>query len=367
MAYASPPYLSVVIPTYREADNIPVLIREIATVMDAAKLRWEAIIVDDDSDDDTRQICEELAAQSLPLRLIVRTDERDLSTAVLCGFDAARGDILSAMDADLSHPPASLPALCEAVTAGADFAVCSRFVDGGEIKSDWPLWRHLVSRASALIARPVARVSDPMSGFFAIRKDCYRQAESLNPIGYKIMLELLVKCPVKQAVEVPILFRNRERGKSKAGLKQGIRFLRHLRRLYHHRYPTTSETVHFLAVGGGGMVVDILFYLFFTRVTGIYHVTAKALSFVAAAIFNWILNRRYSFVRAERYNPLHQLVRFLSVASIGALINITTYWQLTTHWEWFNSHKLAAILVAVLLTSVWNFLASKILVFKTVF
>lgn len=359
--------LSIVVPTYKEADNIALLAREIDAALKPLDIAWELVVVDDDSGDGIDAACERLVAEGIPMRLIVRTDERDLSTAVLHGFDHAQGDILVAMDADLSHPPSALPEIYRQLTTGADFAIGSRFVAGGNIAKDWPLWRWMVSRATALLAAPITRISDPMSGYFAIRRDCYERAAPLCPIGYKIALELIAKCPINRVAEVPIFFNDRRFGKSKANLKQGLLFLRHLRRLYHHVYPNWSETTHFLSVGLTGLLIDIAFYLLLRDVFGIHHIAAKALSFSTAAVSNWMLNRRYSFVRAEKHNPFAQLPKFFAVSLIGAVINVTLYWQLTAHFAWFATHPIVALCIATVCTSAWNFIASKTLVFKTAF
>lgn len=362
--------VSVVVPTYCEADNIALLAPRVAAALEPLKplnIGWELVIVDDDSRDGTDVVCEKLVAEGLPVRLIVRTDERDLSTAVVHGFNQARGRILIAMDADLSHPPEALPDMRRRIDDGADFAIASRFTAGGAISDDWPWWRLLASRVAALPAAPITKVSDPMSGFFAVSRRCFEQAAPLRPIGYKIALELLAKCPVKDVAEVPIRFTDRQIGKSKVSLKQAFLYLRHLRLLYHHVYPNWSETLHFLSIGATGVVVDIAAYLLLVHSLDVHHVSAKALSFVAASVSNWALNRRYSFVRAEKPPLSQQLPKFLAVAAIGAMFNVALYWLLTTLSAWFSAHRLAALLVATVVTSAWNFLASKLLVFKTAF
>jgi dolichol-phosphate mannosyltransferase len=173
----------------------------------------------------------ELAGE-YPVRIIVRTGPRGLAPAVLEGFEHARGQVLVVMDADLQHPPEKVPELVECITTGrADFAVGSRFA-GGRVDQDWSLSRRLNSKVATLLARPLTRIRDPMSGFFALHCDSLRHAAKLDPVGYKIGLELLVKARCKRAVEIPITFATRHAGQSKLSLTEQLRYLRHLLRLY---------------------------------------------------------------------------------------------------------------------------------------
>lgn len=228
------PYLSIIIPTLREADNLRPLTEQVFGALSGVDYPAEMIIIDDDSRDGTDAIVADLAEQH-PVRLVVRVDEKDLSTAVLRGFDEAAGDVFLVMDADLSHPPASVPALVEPIRADrADFVIGSRRVEGGSIEN-WPWFRHLTSRVAAALARGVTEVRDPMAGFFCLKRDVWRQCGRLRPIGYKIALELLVRSGVRRVVEVPITFTDRAAGKSKMRLKTHWDYLRHLSRLYAYR------------------------------------------------------------------------------------------------------------------------------------
>jgi len=228
--------LSIVVPTYEEAENLPSLVGRIEAAVSAAGLAYEVIVVDDASPDDTEAVCARLA-ERFPLRLVVRTAERGLSTAVLAGFERARGERVVVMDADLSHPPEQIPALVAALDGpGVDFVVGSRYVAGGSTEEGWGLLRQLNSRVASALARPLTRIRDPMAGFFGIRRRRVLAArERLDPVGYKIGLELLVKCECRGVVEVPIRFARRHRGRSKLDLGEQLAYLRHLARLYRHR------------------------------------------------------------------------------------------------------------------------------------
>src|SRR5262249_11235801 len=155
----------------------------------------EIIIVDDNSNDGTDQAVATSRKQGHAVRLIVRTDQRGLSSAVLRGFAEARGNVLVCMDADLNHPPEVLPRMVESLANGrTEFVIGSRYIEGGTTDGGWSLFRKLNSRVATLMARPFCRISDPLAGYFALPRAVFQRAESLNPVGCKIGLELMVKC-----------------------------------------------------------------------------------------------------------------------------------------------------------------------------
>jgi len=227
---ASPrPRVSVIVPTYNERDNLEALASRVFAAISPSES--ELLLVDDDSPDGTAQRAAELA-QRWPVRCIVRKGERGLATAVIRGLAEARGERLVVMDADLSHPPEKIPELLAALEKpGVQLAVGSRFVKGGEVDLHWPLHRRLNSLAARLLARPLTPVRDMMSGFFAVRRRELR-LEGLEPVGYKIALELIVRHRWTRVVEVPITFSDRAAGRSKLNIGEQLRYLRHLARLY---------------------------------------------------------------------------------------------------------------------------------------
>lgn len=228
--------VSIVVPAFREGANIVPLTERVFAATFAAGFAAELIIVDDDSKDGTVEAVEELSSR-YPVRLVVRRGERGLSGAVLRGFEEASYDLFVVLDADLQHPPESIPAMASQLADKAcDFALATRYAGGGAIAGDWPLGRRLASKIATLAARPLARVSDPMSGFFALRRETWRRADGLDPVGYKIALELIVKCGCKCIREVPIEFAARVAGDSKASLTEGLRYGKHLWLLYWFRF-----------------------------------------------------------------------------------------------------------------------------------
>ncbi len=225
--------VSIIVPTYHEEANLRPLVGRVGAVMDSDGRACEILIVDDDSRDGTEEAVRQLA-ERYPVRLVTRTGPRDLSLAVLEGLQQSRGRLLLVMDADLSHPPEQIPRLLDALeTPPADFVIGSRYVRGGQTQEGWGAFRRLNSWAATLLCRPlVGRVTDPMAGFFALRRETFEQADPLDPIGYKIGLELICRCRCRHVREVPIAFANRARGESKLTLEQQARYLVHLSRLY---------------------------------------------------------------------------------------------------------------------------------------
>jgi len=234
------PEITVIVPTYLEAENLPVLVPRIVRALKSARREGEILVVDDDSPDNTEEVCADLATL-FPIRLLVRRGERGLAGAVLHAIERSEGEIVAVMDADLSHPPEKLGELLAALDEkGVDFALGSRYVEGGSTEAGWGLDRLINSRVATLLAGPLTRVSDPMTGFFALRRSTYQRASVLDPLGFKIALELMVKCRCRKVVEIPIHFGQRLRGESKLSFRERFDYLRHLARLY--RFKLMSKT-----------------------------------------------------------------------------------------------------------------------------
>lgn len=230
------PPVSIIAPAYREAPNLESLITRVFAATRAAGIEAELIIVDDDSQDGTEAVVERLCA-GFPVRLVVRRGERGLSSAVLRGFTEAKHDRFLVMDADLQHPPELIPQVLERLEADdGEIVIATRYRTGSGMDREWSWLRRLNSRVATWLARPLVAVSDPMSGFFALRREVWCRADRLNPVGYKIALELLVKGGCRRPAEVPFQFAARASGQSKLNLREQLRYLRHLGRLYRYRF-----------------------------------------------------------------------------------------------------------------------------------
>src|SRR5919201_2159330 len=216
----SAPVISVIVPTYNEADSLPLLVERLATAM--AGQTWELVVVDAGSPDGTAEVANRLSATQ-PVWVVRRAGKAGLASAVIAGFKESRGDVLVVMDADLSHPPEVVPTLVKAIDDGADLAVGSRYVAGGATM-DWPLRRRVVSRVACLMGNVLVPVRDATSGFFAVRRAAL-DGVRLNAIGFKIGLEVIARARANRIVEVAYTFRDRELGSSKFGRREVVQYL----------------------------------------------------------------------------------------------------------------------------------------------
>ena len=239
--------LSIVVPAYDEALNIRPLTERLFAATRAAKLEAELIVADDESSgsEATQEVVKALAAEGYSVRLHARrrTEGRGLSSAVLLGFQQARHEAVLCMDADLQHEPEAVPAVAAPILAGtADFSVGSRNVGGGGLGFEWSPIRRIISAGATSLAWPLSSSSDPMSGFFCLRKATLaRGADSgINAMGFKIGLELMVRCRCQTVVDVPITFQERIAGESKLSMKQNVLYVRQLASLYVFKFGLLS-------------------------------------------------------------------------------------------------------------------------------
>ncbi len=234
MADRDRPATTVILPTYEEAANLPDLVPRIVDALGTyGDTACEVLVVDDDSPDGTADVARELGRR-LPVRVQVRKGERGLAGAVIAGFHLARGAASVVMDADGSHPPSALPAMVRPVLDGrADVVVGSRHLPGGGSEG-WPLRRRVISRGAGLLARPLSPMTDPTTGFMAVRTEL-ACGLPLEPMGFKIVLETVVRGWPLRLDEVPIRFTDRRAGQSKLSGGVTLRYLQHLARLYRLR------------------------------------------------------------------------------------------------------------------------------------
>jgi dolichol-phosphate mannosyltransferase len=351
--------VTVVVPTYKEVENLPFLIDRVAKVRREHELDLDMIVVDDDSRDGSVEL---VAARPEPwVQLVTRTADRGLSPSVLDGMGRAQGDVLVCMDADLSHPPEAIPAMLHKLQEGADFVIGSRYVKGGSTSDDWGFLRWLNSRIATLLARPLTNARDPMAGFFAFRRSTFLAGRDFNPVGYKIGLEFIVKCECERVVEVPIHFEDRQLGKSKLTFRQQLLYIKHLRRLYNFKFGGWSQLAQFLTVGGLGTVVNLALLTLFLHVQ-VPPRPAVALAIVLSMFFNFVLNRRFSFGESRKESWIRQFLGFMSACSIGALINYAV--TVLLMGKAFALRPQFAALVGIATATAFNFVASRYLVFR---
>jgi glycosyltransferase involved in cell wall biosynthesis/SAM-dependent methyltransferase len=295
------PLLSIIIPTYKEAGNIKNLIEEILEYCDWDSL--EILVVDDNSQDGIDEQIRLLYEQGINIMLLQRLENRGLATAVKFGMDRASGKYLVCMDADLSHPPAVIPKMLRVLEEqrAVEVVVGSRYVEEGGFAGEWSQYRQWNSKISTMLANLVIYdlgVKDPMSGYFCIRKEVYQRAAYIKPIGYKILLELLVKCGCSKVVEVPITFRERAKGESKLNLPEQMNYLNHLSRLFDFSHPQWSAAIKYLIVNVLGVSLMLLLWLILPAAEEV--IAPVALSYLGVIATNIFFFGRYVHYNADQ-------------------------------------------------------------------
>lgn len=342
--------ITVVVPTFNEAENIGPLIERILS----ACPETEIVVVDDASADGTAERAREIG-RTRPVRVIQRVGERGLSTAVLRGLEEARTEVCVVMDADLSHPPEAIPALVRAVEEGADVAVGSRYVPGGAI-DEWPLFRRLASKAGTLLARPLTPVRDPMAGFFCLRRRLLEGID-LKPRGFKILLEILARTGTRRVVEVPIRFEDRAAGKSKFGPGERRDFLRQVWALYRDLNPWPYRLAKFLATGATGYGVHIAILCALVELAGLHPLAAAVFAFAGAMTSNYTLNRIWTF-RAGTTPVAPSYVIYAAGAVGGLLVQLGVMKALS------QFHYVLGASLGIVAGTVFTFLTSHLWAFR---
>ena len=354
-----PTAISIVVPTYKEVANIPELIERIRRLRNDFQLDAELLLMDDNSRDGS---AEAVAAAGMNwVQFVVRTKDRGLSAAVIDGIRIARHAVIVVMDADLSHPPESIPDLLFALDDGAQFVIGSRYAPGGTTDDKWGFFRWMNSRVATLLSRPLTKVSDPMAGFFAFRHELLKLDIALNPIGYKIGLELIVKLHATSVSEVPIHFADRTRGESKLTFAEQLKYLQHLRRLYIYKYAACSRLLQFLMAGASGIVVNLTLLTLLMRMS-VPELLAIASGIGISVLSNFALYRRFTFSYARHEALGRQLAGFIAVSSGGIVINYLTTVVVLNSWPSVPVQAAAAIGIVAGMSV--NFVANRYLVFK---
>lgn len=358
--------LSLILPTYRESRNIQTALREVFETLSAVEgLRFEIVVVDDNSPDGTAQLALDAAVAVPCVRVVQRTSESGLATAVIRGWQLARGQVLGVMDADLQHPPAVLAHLVEAMRGGADLAVASRHIEGGGV-SDWSIFRRMISRTAQLIGlillpEAAGRVSDPMSGYFLLRRKAIAGIP-LHPMGYKILIEVLARGQASHIAETGYVFRERQRDESKVSARIYVAYLRHLLRLRLSRI-RQSRFLRFCVVGLSGVIVDMtLLYLFSDPDALGWGLTrSKALAAEAAIVNNFFWNDRWTFADLVGENrsmeaKFHRFLKFNAICLLGLAFSIAV---LNVLFHWFGMSRYAANAMAICVSIFWNYGVNK--------
>jgi dolichol-phosphate mannosyltransferase len=354
-------YASIILPTYNEAGSLPRVIEALRAAL-AGREDWEVIVVDDNSPDGTWQIAQQLGKVDPRIRCYRRIDRRGLSSAIVDGLSLGTGERLLVMDADLQHDTSKVPELLAALD-GADVSVGSRFMRGGGT-GEWSKGRLFLSRLATLACRMVLglRTSDPMSGFFAVRRDAFLKiASRLNPRGYKLLMELLTLLRVKPVAEVPYVFAPRMVGESKLSGSVVWEFFLSLVELG-TRNLISARFLKYALVGLSGVAVQYAsFYLVWSTLLGEEPGTFAAIG--TAAISNYVANNSWTFSE-RRHSGVPELLRgfglFVVISACGAFINQSVTWYL----QHLGSLLPLAMVAGIAVSTTWNYFLNLDLTWK---
>ncbi|WP_433794624.1 glycosyltransferase [Actinoplanes sp. CA-252034] len=353
---------SVIVPTYNERDNIRALLERLAATLPHDDTE---IVFVDDSTDDTPAVIEQ-AARNFPMAITIHHREKGeggLGGAVVEGMRLARGEWIVVMDADLQHPPEIVPDLIAAgLRDGADLVVGSRYAHGGDTGGLAGGYRRMVSRGSTLLVKTLFRnsllsVSDPMSGLFAIRASSLDAGE-LRPLGYKILLELIVRNRPGRIVEVPYGFQARHAGESKSTAAEGIRFLKHLASL--RIGPGRLRMLAFALIGISGLLPNQAVLWALLHLTEVHYTAAAVMANVVAVIWNFVLTDALLYRKHRNRGPLSRFSRFFLMGNADLVLRIPL---LTVLVSVLNLGVLVGNLLTLVASFVLRFLISDRLIY----
>jgi dolichol-phosphate mannosyltransferase len=363
--------LTVIIPTFNEEANIRNIVMAVDAVFHENSLHGQILVVDDNSSDATISIVQELKRQKENVEILVREKDHGLSQSVADGFSHAASEVFIVIDADFSHPPVLIPRMYDEIRKGNDIVIGSRYMEGGEIKN-WPLKRRVISIGATLLGRMLfPDITDPVSGFFAVRKQVVQDAP-LKPRGYKILLEVLGKGVWEKNKEIPFQFVDREIGASKLKIKTIIEYAQQVVdiavcSLFNQNSAVRKEwdtVIRFGIVGISGIVVNLGILYLLVQFLQINDILASGIATEVSILNNFLWNDLWTFhaVENRKYSSRWQrLAAFNIVSAGGVAINLGIFYLLT---RWFAVYYLLAQLVGILIAFTWNFLINRNLTWK---
>lgn len=357
--------LAVVIPVFNEYGNVQPILRRLNVAL--VGLQHEIIFVDDGSSDGTAAEIEQIAHYDRRVRLIRRFGRRGLASAVVEGMCSSVARVLAVIDGDLQHDETILPHMVEAILAnGREMAIGTRYGAGGSV-GEWDHGRVSISRLATRLAAPVIKtpVSDPMSGFFAIRRDVLLEiVPRLSTVGYKILLDIIASAQRRLDVaEIPYTFRARTAGESKLDTAVVLEYIELLLEKMIGRW-IPPKLILFGIIGAAGALVQLTVLGIIHKLVGIGFANAEIVAVAMAMVFNYTLNNSLTY-RDRRLRGLRWfkgLASFMLVCSFGAIANVgigtLLYGQHGERW-WL------AGLLGIAVGSVWNFVATKWLTWRS--
>ncbi|MDF2924967.1 MAG: glycosyltransferase family 2 protein [Paenibacillaceae bacterium] len=352
--------ISIIVPSRNEGKNVELLTQRILEAV-PPEYRYEIWFIDDSNDDTPKRLAQ-LAKRYSFVHYLHRVNGTGLSTAILEGFQQAAGDWFIVMDADLQHPPQSLPGLMAALTAqDADIVIPSRFIPGGH-DGGLSLPRKLVSWTARMMARlslrRVRKISDPTSGYFAVRRKT-AFSRPLDPIGWKILLELLVRSDYTGVREIPYTFEARDLGSSKFNMKEQWNYIRHLGRLI-----ASSEADYrfwkFCLVGASGVVVNSAVYVPMVK-AGVDISLSFVTATVVATVNNFAWNNRFTWNHLKQDRLWYRMFKFGLVSLSGLALSGLS---VEACHRFLGLHYLLSGFIGILVSTGWNFVFNSLWTFK---
>ena len=374
------PQISIILPTYNESQNIVNILKLIRENIPNG-ISTETIVVDDNSPDGTGKIVEDyiLGIKKIAentIDIIHRKAKNGLSSAILNGIQNAKGDTIVVMDSDFSHPPQIIPKMIEAFKQyQCDLVVASRYITGGNIQG-WTTKRKIMSKIATLIAKKGlgVKTKDPMSGFFAFKKNIIKGL-NFDALGYKFLLEILVKTKDINVKEIPYTFENRKLGSSKLDNSIIIDYFKSVWKLYKNGKIKTanekrnsirflSKAARFFTVGASGFIVNYVISILFTSgLTEMWYLHANIFGIIASISTNFVLNKVWTFEDRDfsRRKTFIQFGKFGIFSSLGALVQLGIVFMLVDSYD--IAYPLALI-SAIGVAAFSNFILNKKLTFK---
>jgi len=374
------PQISIILPTYNESQNIVNILKLIRENIPKG-IYTETIVVDDNSPDGTGKIVEDyiLGIKKIAentIDIIHRKAKNGLSSAILNGIQNAKGDTIVIMDSDLSHPPQIIPKMIEAFKQyQCDLVVASRYITGGNIQG-WTTKRKIMSKIATVIAKKGlgVKTKDPMSGFFAFKKNIIKGL-NFDALGYKFLLEILVKSKDINVKEIPYTFENRKFGSSKLDSSIVINYFKSVWKLYKNGKIKTadekrnsirflSKAARFFTVGTSGFVVNYVISMLFTSsLTEMWYLHANILGIIVSMSTNFLLNKVWTFEDKDfsRKKTFSQFGKFSMFSSLGALVQLGIVFLLVDSYDIVYP---LALISAIGVAAFSNFILNKKLTFK---
>lgn len=356
------PRISIIIPIYNEGDNIHTLFERIHRCI--KKLDYEIIVVDDNSTDGTVYMIEELSNE-YPVKLIIRKNDRGLAKAVVEGFKNATGDIFIVMDADLQHPPEKMIALIDEIDKGSDIVIGSRYIQRNGFE-EFSLYRKIISRSANILAKTLfndlRKITEIQSGFFALKRNVI-DGIMLDPIGYSILLEILIVGNYNNVREIGYEFFKRENGNSKLGPGIIIDYIIHLMKLS-LRKGELKRFIKYCIIGAIGILINTS-VLFILTTFGIFYIISSVIAHEISIIINFIMNDRWTFKDLTISNRSHSFfiraIHYNWTRVSGVLLSISLLYILT---EFTSINYIISNMISIMIGVGWGYFTAITIIWR---